>query len=165
MWNRRFGHLPNLREIILQKDPKGKLGNFLASVEDYEFVRNMQARNMIIPVVGDFGGKKALASVGQYLKKHGYVVTVFYASNVEIVLFDFGMSGSFPDFVENVRKLPINDRSLLIRSTFYYYGHPLQQPGFSLCSMLQKISTFLRDYDEGRFRTYRDMIQTHYIGP
>jgi hypothetical protein len=165
MWSRRFGRLPNLREITLQKDPKGKQGNFLASVEDYEFVRNMQRRNMIIPVVGDFGGKKALASVGRYLRKHGYIVTVFYASNVEIVLFDFGMSGSFPDFVENIRKLPINDKSLMIRSTFYYYGHPLQQTGFSLCTMLQKIPVFLRDYDEGRFRTYSDLILTHYIVP
>ena len=26
--------------------------------------------------------------------------------------------------------------------------------------MLQKISVFLRDYDEGRFRTYRDLIRT-----
>jgi hypothetical protein len=165
MWNQRFGPLPNLKEITLQKDPKGKQGNFLASVEDYDFVRNMHRRNLIIPVVGDFGGKKALASIGQYLKKHGYTVTVFYASNVEIVLFDFGMSSSFPDFVENIRQLPTNDGSLLIRSTFYYYGHPLQRPGYALCSMLQKISVFLRDYDEGRFQTYRDLIRTHYIIP
>jgi hypothetical protein len=163
MWSRRFGHLPTLREIILQKDLKGKQGNFLASVEDYDFVRDMQRRNMIIPVVGDFGGKKALASVGDYLRKKGYVVSVFYASNVEIVLFDYGMSSPFPGFVENIKKLPTNDRSILIRSTFYYYGHPLQQPGYSLCTMLQKISVFLSDYSEGRYRNYRDLIRTHYI--
>jgi hypothetical protein len=163
MWSRRFGHLPNLREIILQKDLKGKQGNFLATVEDYDFVRDMQRRNMIIPVVGDFGGKKALASVGDYLRKNGYIVSVFYASNVEIVLFDYGMNGSFPGFAENIKKLPTNDRSLLIRSTFYYYGHPLQQPGYSLCTMLQKISVFLSDYSEGRYQNYRDLIRTHYI--
>ena len=163
-WGRRFGHLPVLKEIILQKDLKGKLGNFLASMDDYGFVRDMQRRNMIIPVVGDFSGKKALAKVGDYLRKNGYVVSVFYASNVEIVLFNYGMgSGTFPGFAENIRKLPTNDRSLLIRSTFYYYGHPLQLPGYSLCTMLQNISVFLRDFAEGRYRDYRDLIRTHYI--
>lgn len=164
-WSRRFGRLPNLREIVLQKDPKGKEGNFLAGVEDYEFVRDMQRRNMIIPVVGDFSGKKALAAIGDYLRKKRYVVSVFYASNVEIVLFDFGMRSTFPGFAENIRKLPTNEQSLLIRSTFYYYNHPLQQPGYRLCTMLQKISVFLRDFGEGRYDNYRELIWTHYIGP
>lgn len=164
-WSRRFGHLPNLREIILQRDLKGKQGNFLASAEDYDFVRDMQRRNLIIPVVGDFGGKKALASIGDYLRKKGYVVSVFYASNVEIVLFDYGgRSNSFPGFVSNIKRLPTNDRSLLIRSTFFYYRHPLQIPGYSLCTLLQNISVFLRDFAEGRYQNYQDVIRTHYIG-
>jgi hypothetical protein len=74
-------------------------------------------------------------------------------------------SSTFPAFAENIRKLPTNDRSLLIRSTFYYYGHPLQQPGYKLCTMLQNISVFLRDYAEGRYQDYRDLIRTHYIVP
>lgn len=160
--NSRFGHLPVLRELILQKDLKGKPGNFLADVDDYGFLRDMHRRNMIIPVVGDFGGKKALDRIGDYLRKKGYVVSVFYASNVEIVLFEWGTS-SFPGFIENIRKLPTDDRSLLIRSTFRYYGHPQQRPGYALCTMLQKISVFLKDYDEGRYLDYRTMIRMNYI--
>src|SRR5262249_55022251 len=57
------GWFPTLKELILQPDQNGKLGNFLASREDYDFVRDMQRRNLIIPVVGDFGGKKAFASI------------------------------------------------------------------------------------------------------
>ncbi len=166
MMGPRFGRLPNLREILLQKDLKGRPGNFLATVEDYDFVRDMQRRNMIIPVVGDFGGKKALASIGDYLRKKGYVVSVFYASNVEIVLLEWQADGDlFGSFVGNIRKLPTNNRSLLIRSTFFYYRHPLQRPGYSLCTMLQYISVFLRDYAEGRYQDYRDLIWTHYINP
>jgi hypothetical protein len=156
----RFGHLPNLREILVKKDLNGKQGNFLASVEDYDFVRGMHRQNMIIPVVGDFGGKKALAAVGSYLKKHGYVVTVFYASNVEIVLFEYGYgSDQFPDFVSNIKKLPVNDRSLIIRSTFWFYRHPAQLPGYSLCTSLQNISAFIKEYDEGRYQEYRDLLK------
>ncbi len=161
--SRRFGHLPVLREIILQKDLKGKRGNFLANTEDYAFVRDLHRRNLIIPVVGDFGGKKALAAIGKYLRGKGYVVSAFYASNVEIVLFDWGMSGNFQGFVENIRKLPTNEHSLLIRSTFSFYRHPQQRSGYSLCTMLQYISVFLKDFDEGRFRDYWTMIRTHYI--
>jgi len=152
-----------LREIILQKDPKGRLGNFLAIPEDYAFVRELHRKNLIIPVVGDFGGKKALTAIAKYLKEKKYLVSVFYASNVEIVLFEWGMSGNFRGFVENIRKLPTNEHSLLIRSTFYFYGHPQQLPGYRLCTMLQYIGVFLRDFAEGRQLNYRTMIRTHYI--
>ncbi len=159
MWSQRFGRLPNLMELILQKDPKGREGNFLASVEDYDFVRSMQLKNLIIPVVGDFGGKKALAAVGSYLRKHGYIVSVFYVSNVEIVLFDYGMTNTFPEFVSNVKKLPTNDRSLIIRSTFWFYRHPAQLPGYRLCTSMQNIYAFLREFNQGRYQEYRDLIK------
>jgi len=158
-FNRRFGRLPNLRELLTKKDPNGKEGNFLASKDDYDFVRDMQHRNLIIPVVGDFGGNKALAAIAAYLKKHGYTVSVFYVSNVEIVLFDYGVRNIFPDFVNNVKKLPINERSLFIRSTFWFYRHPEQLPGYRLCTSLQNISAFLREYDQGLYREYRDLIK------
>jgi hypothetical protein len=137
----------------------GKPGNFLASADDFDFVRDMQRRNLIIPVVGDFGGNKALAAVGDYLKKHGYTVTVFYLSNVEIVLLEYGWNGKFHAFVNNVKKLPINNRSLFIRSTFWFYRHPAQLPGYRLCTSLQNISVFLREFDEGRYQQYRDLIK------
>jgi hypothetical protein len=159
MFGRRFGHLPNLKELLVQKDLNGKQGNFLASADDYDFVRGMQRKNLIIPVVGDFGGEKALAAVGGYLKKHGYVVTVFYASNVEIVLFQYGSSDVFSSFVRNIKKLPINDRSVLIRSTFWFYRHPAQLPGYQLCTSLQNISSFLTEFDDGRYRDYRDLLK------
>jgi hypothetical protein len=159
MFNRRFGRLPNLRELVTKKDLNGKEGNFLAGAEEYDFVRGMQRRNLIIPVVGDFGGTKALAAIGSYLKKNGYTVSVFYASNVEIVLFDYGMVSTFPEFVSNIKRLPVNDRSILIRSTFWFYRHPAQLPGYRLCSSLQNISVFLREYDEGLYREYRDLIK------
>src|SRR5262249_48810621 len=76
-----FGGFPNLKDLILQTDLNGKLGNFLASADDYEFVRNLHRKNLIIPVVGDFAGKKALAAIGEYLRKNGYTVTAFYTSN------------------------------------------------------------------------------------
>jgi hypothetical protein len=158
--SQRFGRLPTLKDLLVQKDLHGKPGSFLAGVEDYDFVRGMQKRNMIVPVVGDFGGKKALAAVGQYLKKNNYRVTAFYLSNVEIVLFDFERRSLFPEFVGNVKSLPIDSRSLFIRSTFSYYKHPAQQPGYALCTWIQNISSFLKEYDAGCCRQYNDLIKS-----
>ncbi|MEK7830348.1 MAG: hypothetical protein AAB401_04635, partial [Acidobacteriota bacterium] len=59
-------YFPSMRELILQPDLNGKLGNFLAVVDDYNFVRDMHRKNLIVPIVGDFGGTKALASIGDY---------------------------------------------------------------------------------------------------
>jgi hypothetical protein len=164
-WSRRFGRLPNLKELLAQKDLSGKQGNFLASAEDYDFVRGMHRRNLIIPVVGDFAGKKALASVGEYLTRRKIPLSVFYASNVEILLFNGSPDSMFSDFANNIKKFPVNDRSLLIRSTFSYYGHPAQIPGYRLCTLMQSIPVFLKDFDSGRYRYYRSLIVTHYIAP
>jgi hypothetical protein len=154
-------YFPTLKDLIVQTDQNGRPGNFLASREDYDFVRDLHRRNLIIPVVGDFGGKKALAAVGDYLRKNGFTVTAFYTSNVEQYLFQ---GGSFRAFSENVRKLPINDRSLFIRAVPHTrYSHPAQLPGHRSTTLLQHIAVFLKDFDEGRYQTYGELISTHYI--
>jgi hypothetical protein len=157
----RGGFFPSMKDLIAQADQNGKPGNFLATKEDYDFVRDLQRRNLVIPVVGDFGGKKALAAVGDYLRKNGFTVTAFYTSNVEQYLFQ---SGSFNAFAENVRKLPINDRSMFIRAVpNTRFSHPAQLPGHRSTTLLEQISVFLRDFDEKRYQTYTDLVTTHYI--
>jgi hypothetical protein len=154
-------YFPTLQEIITQTDLAGKPGNFLASAEDYGFVRELHRRNLIIPVVGDFAGRKALAAVGDYVRKQGLTVTAFYTSNVEQYLFD---GAAFTAFAENVRKLPLGDRSLFIRAVFNMrYSHPAQLPGHLSTTLLQRMPVFLRDFDEGRYHSYRDLIMTNYI--
>jgi len=156
------GEFPTLSEVILQPDQNGKLGNFLASREDYDFVRSLHLKNLIIPVVGDFGGKKALTAIGDYLRKSGLTVTAFYASNVEQYLFE---DGSFAAFANNVRKLPITERSLFIRWVYQRYYHPARMAGQRSTSLLQRMSVFLTDFDAGRYQNYVDLISTNYIAP
>jgi len=157
----RGGWFPTLKELIVQPDQYGKLGNFLATKEDYEFVRDLQKKNLIIPVVGDFAGKKALAAIGDYLRKRGFTVSAFYTSNVEQYLFQNGVFGGF---VDNVRKLPISEKSVFIRAVpNTRFTHPAQLPGHRTTTLLQQLSVFLRDNDEGRYQTYSDLVMTHYI--
>ena len=157
----RGGWFPTLKELILQPDQHGKLGNFLASKEDYDVVRDLHRRNLIIPVVGDFAGKKALAAIGDYLRKNAITVTAFYTSNVEQYLFQNGVFGGF---AENVRKLPLTGKSLFIRAVpNTRFTHPAQLPGHRTTTLLQQMTVFLRDFDEGRYQSYSDMVTTHYI--
>lgn len=153
---------PTLNEVILQPDQHGKFGNFLASRDDYDFVRSLHLKNLIIPVVGDFGGKKALTAIGDYLRKHGLTVTAFYTSNVEQYLFEDGL---FSDFVNNIRRLPITEQSLFIRWVYQRYYHPARLAGQRSTSLLGRMSVFLADFDAGRYQNYVELISTNYIAP
>lgn len=153
---------PTLSEVILQPDQHGKLGNFLASRDDYDFVRSLHLKNLIIPVVGDFGGKKALTAIGNYLRKNGLTVTAFYTSNVEQYLFEDGL---FSAFVNNIRRLPITEQSLFIRWVYQRYYHPARMAGQRSTSLLERMSVFLADFDAGRYQNYVELISTNYIAP
>jgi hypothetical protein len=146
---RGYGFFPSMREILEQRDPEGKPGNFLADDKDYKIVRNLQERNLIIPIVGDFAGPKALKAIAGYLKKHSYPVSVFYISNVEQFLFQ---NGVFDAYVENIKVLPINSKSLLIRSVISRYRSRYRRP--MMATLMQNLSEFLREYDQGRYRDY-----------
>jgi hypothetical protein len=154
------GGFPTLKDLALATDLNGKPGNFLASAEDYDFVRGLHEKNLIIPVVGDFGGKKAIAAVGDYLRKNGLTVTAFYLSNVEQYLFQ---DNKFADFANNVRKLPLTEKSFFIRSASGRINHPARLPGHRSATLLQQMTVFLRDFDEGKYQTYPDLLMTHYI--
>jgi hypothetical protein len=72
----------------------------------------MQTKNLIIPIVGDFAGPKALREVGAFLKEHSATVTAFYVSNVEDYL---RTNGVWQKFCANVATIPIDTSSLFIR--------------------------------------------------
>src|SRR5580704_10434112 len=64
-------------------DGNGVNRGFLASEENWLVMKDLETRNLVVPVVGDFGGPKAIRTIGKYLKDHGAVVSAFYLSNVE----------------------------------------------------------------------------------
>jgi len=155
-------YFPTLKEILAETDLNGKQGNFLASREDYDFVRDLHRKNLIIPVVGNFAGRKALASIGDYLRKNGLTVTAYYLSNVEQYLFG---NGEFSAFAANVKRLPITEKSLFIRSIAGRMPHPARLPGHRLATVLQQMTIFLKDFDSGLYQSYLDLVSTNFIVP
>jgi hypothetical protein len=90
----------------------GKERSFLATEESFALVKAMESRNLIVPVVGDFAGPKALRAIGAWIQAHGATVSVFYVSNVEQYL---QQNGVWPAFCANVANLPIDRASIFIR--------------------------------------------------
>jgi hypothetical protein len=90
----------------------GKEWSFLASDENFARIKAMESRNLIVPVVGDFAGPKALRAIGGWLKARGATVSVFYVSNVEQYL---EQNGVWPAFCANVATLPLDRSSIFIR--------------------------------------------------
>jgi hypothetical protein len=103
---------PGYTVNMIQTDAVGKNWSFLASNENFNRIRDMFGKNLVVPVVGDFTGPKAIRAVGKYLRDHGAIVNVFYVSNVE----DY-IQSSGPAYTGNIASLPIDSSSLFIRWT------------------------------------------------
>src|SRR6185436_11777686 len=100
---------PGYSGLMTTTDRQGKNWSFLATPENYSRVRAMQQKNLIVPLVGDFGGPKALRMAGQYIRDHGAIVNVFYLSNVE----DY-ISGVIQGYQRNLASLPSDRTTMLI---------------------------------------------------
>jgi hypothetical protein len=93
-------------------DGQSQNRSYLASEENFQILKDLETRNLIIPVVGDFGGTKAIRAVGRYLKSTDASVSAFYVSNVE----QFLQGTLWDNFCQSVRSLPIDETSMFIRS-------------------------------------------------
>ena len=143
-------HYPTYRELLLARDPEGKASNYLALEEAFQTIKALQARDLIIPVVGDLSGPSALASIGGFMKQRGDTLSAFYASNVEFYLFG---EGTFRDFAANLRRVPHSNKSLIVRSVF---GRWRSLDGSS--SQTQSITAMLDAVQNGRIRSYRELV-------
>ncbi len=157
---------PSYAQLMSETDLDGNRGHYLDSEADYQFVRALERANRVIPVVGNFGGPKALKAVGEEVKSRGLRVSVFYLSNVEFYLF---RSGIYRRFVENVASLPIDRKSLLVRSYFNnWFGtwrtHPNAVLNYFSTSLAQSTERFL-DLDRRHpYDNYWDLVTRDYVG-
>jgi hypothetical protein len=107
------GGTPSYAQLMSATDESGRPRSYLASEDSFKFLKDLETRNAIVPLVGDFSGPKALRAVAAYLKQKGAVVSAFYLSNVEQYL---GAPGAMASFCGNVAALPLDASSTFIRS-------------------------------------------------
>jgi hypothetical protein len=140
--------IPTYAELMAQTDLMGRSHSYLASEENFRIVKEYQAKNLIIPLVGDFGGEKTIRAVGRYLKERNATVTTFYTSNVEEYLF---RSNTWSNFVQNVSTLPVDDHSIVIRTFFTYSKDGLR-------TLLDSVQELLTAFSSGGIRNYSDVV-------
>src|SRR5262245_49041756 len=80
-------------QMMTAADLMGRQQSYLASEQSFKIVQHLQNQNLIVPLVGDFAGDKAIVGIARYLKDRNATVSVFYVSNVERYLFDQGEHG------------------------------------------------------------------------
>ena len=108
-------YYPTYGDLLLATDNNGRQRNYLASETSFQFVKVLEERDRVIPVVGNLSGPSALAAIGRLVAEQGDTLSAFYASNVEFYL---ERDGSYPRFVSNLAHLPRTDQSVIIRSIF-----------------------------------------------
>jgi hypothetical protein len=107
------GNMANYASLMVAADSAGVNRSYLATDAGFRFLKDLESRNLLVPVVGNFGGPRALRAVGQYVRDHGAVVSAFYLSNVEQYLRQDGLLGTF---CANVASMPLDETSTFIRS-------------------------------------------------
>jgi hypothetical protein len=108
------GSMANYYDLMTANDGAGTDRSYLANEENFRILKDLESKNLIVPVVGNFGGPTALRAVGQYIRDHGATVTAFYLSNVEQYLYQDGLWGRF---CANVATMPLDEHSTFIRSS------------------------------------------------
>lgn len=153
-------YYPSYRQLLLERDLAGRSSSYLASEDAFQFVRSLQSRNLVVPVVGDLAGDHTLVEIGRVLTQYGITVSAFYTSNVEFYLW----RGGFDRFAENVTQLPLGEGAVIIRSYFgrnFGFTHPQAVPGYYSVQLLQTIASFVSDYESGGYRSYLDLVTRH----
>jgi len=151
----RGGNNVAYSDLMRLVDRDGVNRSYVASEETFRFMKDLEERNLLVPVVGNFGGPKAIRAVGQYVREQGATVSVFYLSNVEQYLFSPPQGGPpiYREFYENVASLPLEDASTFIRS-----GNGGGGRGGGLTPMMSSVRDVLNAFRQGRITSQRDVL-------
>jgi len=109
----RSTYQPTYVDLMLATDTGGQARGYLTSEAVFGSVKELEGRNLVVPVVGNFAGPKAIRAVGAYLRQRDSTVSVFYLSNVEQYL---RLQRSWNTFCANVAALPLDEMSTFVRA-------------------------------------------------
>jgi len=147
--------MPSFADLMVATDAQGVNRGFLANEQLYGVVRQMQLRNLVVPVVGDFAGPRALRAVGDFLRSYGAVTSAIYTSNVEQYL--FREPHKWRQYYDNVATLPIDSMSTFVRAVFNF-GYSGGGSGARSITMLQPVTELLKAVREGKVQSYFDVV-------
>jgi hypothetical protein len=156
-----YGGASSYADLMTATDNRGESRSYLANEENFRIVRELHRKNLIVPVVGDFAGTKALRSVGRYIKDHGATVSAYYTSNVEQYLFQ--QDDDWKKFLTSVSTFPLDAGSMFIRSSHFSFleGQQVarQATGRRFIQLLSPMTEVTKAFNAGKITSYEDVIQ------
>jgi hypothetical protein len=148
----RRNSYPSYASVQLSTDADGRMWGYLSSEASFARIKSYQERNLIVPIVGNFAGPRALASIANDARERRATVTTFYTSNVEQYLFQDGL---WEAFRRNVARMPLDETSTFVRSCFTACSQPA---GSRSATLLDSMLGLLADAEAGRVRGYWDVL-------
>jgi hypothetical protein len=148
--------MPTLHEMMTETDDAGVHRSYLATEASYRYLRELQERNLIVPIVGDFGGDHALRAVGAWLRRQDATLGVFYSSNVEQYLFQDGRAAAA--FYENLGTFPVDSASTFVRSASNRGWVPMRNPRSRMAQLTMRIEPMLVAIRSGRVANYGELL-------
>ena len=121
-------------------------------------MREMQRKNLIIPLVGDFAGPKVIRNIGKYVKDRRSTVSVFYISNVESYLDE----NQKQVFYQNIAALPTDSTGTLLR---HVLGNPARallpwwRPGMTNVSTIATMNDLIEMVKAGKRPTFEEQVR------
>ncbi len=137
-------YYPTFSDLLVETDMSGRQGSFLVREQDFRWVKQLEAKNLVVPVVGDLSGPTAVKAIGRWLSDRGVGVSQYYTSNVEDYVW---RDGNYRAFTANTRALPWTPDGVIIRS---YFNRGSRVPGlvakegYGSTQLLQPAAAFLR---------------------
>jgi hypothetical protein len=138
-------------------DLAGRHWSYLATEDNFRYVKEMQRKNLIVPLVGDFAGPSVIRNIGRYLKARQATVTAFYVSNVERYL----AGPQWQAFYWNVATLPVDASSVFIRFVDNDYTRLLQgwTPAKDVQTGLIPMLELINLSNVGRLPAYTELLK------
>src|SRR5688572_1350328 len=149
---------PTYGELMTATDLSGQGHSYVATEENFRVLREFQRNNLLVPIVGDFGGDKAIRAVGQYLREQQATANYFYTSNVEQYLFQ---NDAWQRYYTNVSTLPVDHNSTFIRAYFnmgFRFPPGIITPDLHSVQLLDPMASLLAAFRAGEFRSYDELV-------
>jgi len=149
---------PTYAELQKTDDGNGTSYAYLANEETFRTIREFERKNLLVPVIGDFAGPKALRSVGNWIASHGGIANYLYTSNVEQYLFQ---NDAFKRYYTSVASLPLAEQSTFIRSYFdrgFYYPPGVISPDLHSVQLLDPVHGLLKAFASDEIHSYQDVV-------
>lgn len=143
---------PTYWDMQVTDDNAGRNHAYMQTAEQFQTIKRLETANLIVPIIGNFGGPKAVRAVGSWVREHGGTVTTFYTSNVEQYLFQDNI---WQEWYRNVATLPLDSTSQFIRSAFNMGGGG---GGLRSAQLTCGIQDLLAAFSAKKINSYYDVL-------